>query len=463
MGEDLRAIERRLATASTFARRATELFFRRIEVDGASRVPADGPLLIVGNHGSGLIDPALFLAFLPRRPRFLALSTLWDMLPLRPLLSLGAAIPIYQRRHIETAGEKNLAVFEKCYEALAAGGVIGLFPEGRSHDEPALAEIKTGAARIALETLARHPDLTIRIVPVGLTFEEKTRFRSRVLITVGKPFEPLDALARRGFEGYDPVASGAEPGAVRALTDALREALIEVTLNYPSWEEARLIERAVAIYERPTPQPPTEPTLGPSFKVRQLFIDGYAELKQREPELVERVRREVAEYDAELELYRLHDRHVIADYPPPVVFRFTIETLNELLARLPLGVIGTVLNFVPFWACDLASRRAPKPDEISTYKIVAALFFYPLTWLLEGVLVGWLLSPAWGVAAALLGPLSGYFAIRLQQHMGSFIRHARAFLFFRAPSARMASLRERRSALLEDMRRLADKLAPTGP
>ena len=385
------------------------------------------------------------------------------MLPLRPLLSLGAAIPIYQRRHIETAGQKNLAVFEKCYEALAASGVIGLFPEGRSHDEPALAEIKTGAARIALETLARHPDLTIRIVPVGLTFEEKTRFRSRVLITVGEPFEPLEVLTRRGFEDYDPVASGADPEAVRALTGALREALARVTLNYPSWEEARLIERAVAIYERPAPQPPTEPTLGPTFKARQLFIDGYAELKQREPEQVERVRREVAEYDAELELYRLHDRHVIADYPPPIVLRFIIEMLYKLLGRLPLGVIGTILNFVPYWACDLASRRAPKPDEISTYKIVAALFFYPLTWLLEGALVGWLLSPSWGAVVALLGPLSGYFAIRLQQHTGSFIRHARAFLFFRGASARMARLRERREALLKDMRRLADKLAAAGP
>ncbi|MEM8998555.1 MAG: lysophospholipid acyltransferase family protein, partial [Acidobacteriota bacterium] len=278
------ALGRRLDAAQRFARTLLDLFYRSVEVVGAEKVPDDGPLLVVGNHGSGMLDPALFLAFLPRPPRFLALSTLWDIPALRPILALGAAIPVYQRRHHGDASSKNVAVFEKCYDALGGGGVIGLFPEGHSHHEPALTELKTGAARIALETLKRFPGTRLRLVPVGLTFEEKTRFRSRVLMTVGEPLEPIDALANSGLADFDVSTRGADPEAVRRLTEALRAALTAVTLNYPSWREAELIERAVAIYERPRPEVPAEPDLAPSFAVRKLFIEGYRELQASEPE-----------------------------------------------------------------------------------------------------------------------------------------------------------------------------------
>ena len=35
------------------------IFFRRIEIVGAERVPAQGPVIFVLNHPNGLIDPAV--------------------------------------------------------------------------------------------------------------------------------------------------------------------------------------------------------------------------------------------------------------------------------------------------------------------------------------------------------------------------------------------------------------------
>ncbi|MEM1178387.1 MAG: 1-acyl-sn-glycerol-3-phosphate acyltransferase [Acidobacteriota bacterium] len=449
-------LQRRLRAAQRFARFMLELFFRRIEVVGAEKIPADGALLVVGNHGSGMLDPGLFLAFLPRPPRFLALSTLWDIPALRPMLALGAAIPIYQRESDGDASSKNQAVFAKCYEALGAGGVIGLFPEGHSHHEPAMTELKTGAARIALETMKRYPDMPLRLVPVGLTFEEKTRFRSRVLVTVGDAFEPLDALGATGLGDFDVVQHGAEREAVSHLTACLQDALTAVTLNYPSWREAELIERAVAIFERPRPEVPAEPDLAPSFKVRQLFIEEYLELQAQEPRRLAALRQDVEAYDAELDVYQLRDEQVVAAYPQPVVLRFVGRTLRRLLWQLPLGLVGTVLGFLPFWVCDVASKRSPEPDTDSTYKIVAGLIFYPLFWLLQGLALGWWLGPWWGVGAALLGPLGGYYAIKLHQSGGAFLRHARAFVFFRGSGPRIRALRERRDRILAAVQALAE-------
>ncbi|MEM8998502.1 MAG: hypothetical protein AAGF23_27195, partial [Acidobacteriota bacterium] len=190
---------------------------------------------------------------------------------------------------------------------------------------------------------------------------------------------------------------------------------------------------------------------------RKLFIEGYRELQASEPERLDAVRREVEEYDAELDVYRLRDEQVAAAYPPPVVWRFTVRTLGRLLWQFPLGVTGTVLGVLPFTASDLVARRSPEPDTDSTYKIVAGMVFYPLFWLLQGIAAGLWLGPWWGVAVGLLGPVGGYYAVKMHQHGGAFLRHARAFVFFRGSGPRIRALRGRRGRILAAVEALAGR------
>ena len=53
------------------------IFFRRIEVSDAARVPPVGPVIFVLNHPNGLIDPAFLLCLAPRRVSFLAKAPLF--------------------------------------------------------------------------------------------------------------------------------------------------------------------------------------------------------------------------------------------------------------------------------------------------------------------------------------------------------------------------------------------------
>ena len=70
---------------------------------------------------------------------------------------------------------------------------MGIFPEGKSHDLVHVEQVKTGAARIAQRAFEMSDgDEPIWIVPLGLNFEDKTRFRSRVWVSVA---EPVDAAA----------------------------------------------------------------------------------------------------------------------------------------------------------------------------------------------------------------------------------------------------------------------------
>lgn len=430
------------------ARWVLRIFFRRIEVAGAEHVPLDRPLMVVANHVNGLIDPAVLLGFLPVRPRFLAKSTLWSHWLVRHFLAVAAAIPVYRRQDPGVDPSKNAETFAACHEVLKAGGTIALFPEGRSHNEPELVPLKTGVSRIVLEAEAKYGGIGSRIVPVGLTFDAKGRFRSRVLVHIGEPLDPAVDLE---LYASDPRA------AVRALTERVKDALESVTLNFPSWEEARLIQRAAEIFARPSAELPDEASLSGRFTLRRAFIDGYEALREHSSADVERVAAAVREYDERLENYRLRDAQVASAYPTGGVAVFVLKSLGLMLFRAPLAIVGLAVNYPPYWAVGrLARRLGTSPDLPATYKVFGALVLFPLTWLAWSLAAGL----AWGLWTALavlvLGPATGLFALRFHERQQYFQGHARAYLILRSGRPGIAELRRLRQEVLRAVERLAE-------
>ena len=214
------------------------VIFRRVDVTGASRLVEGEPTIIAANHTNGLADPVVMAAKLPGLPSFLAGRDLWRFPPARFLFWLAHVLPVSRRREGVEAGS-NESVFAACHDALAQGAHLALFPEGGVHLEPAMLPLKTGAARIALGAAADHGTIPgVTIVPIGLVYDDKGRFRSQAAIHVGHPIEVDDWVERYRADG---------PGAVRGLTDLLAHRLHELTLNHASWEEAAVIDRAAAI------------------------------------------------------------------------------------------------------------------------------------------------------------------------------------------------------------------------
>ena len=196
------------------------------------------------------------------------------------LLDLARALPVYRRQDEGSDTSQNEQTFARCYDELAAGGAIALFPEGTSHNQPSLQPLKTGAARIALGAEARRPTsdrpLGLAILPIGHTFDARGSFRSRALVAVG---EPLDPAAEVALYATDPAA------AVRGLTARIDAALKRVTLNYASWDEARLIARAADLYARPGPRrpAPTREETSEEIAIRRAMLDGYHDLRPSLP------------------------------------------------------------------------------------------------------------------------------------------------------------------------------------
>ncbi|HEX5831025.1 MAG TPA: 1-acyl-sn-glycerol-3-phosphate acyltransferase, partial [Gemmatimonadaceae bacterium] len=137
-----------LPALSRVARLVTGTYYS-LTIDGAP-VPRGGPVLLVGNHPNSLLDPALLAAAAGRPVRFLAKAPLFAMPQLGWLMRAAGCIPVYRRLDDPAQMARNVDSLAAAEVALAEGSAIGLFPEGISHHEPALAPLKTGAARIAL-------------------------------------------------------------------------------------------------------------------------------------------------------------------------------------------------------------------------------------------------------------------------------------------------------------------------
>lgn len=214
--------------ARWFARGLVRFYYPRIEIEGAGNLPASGPLILVANHPNSLIDPVL-LGVTARRPvRLLAKAPLFKVPVFGQALRAAGMIPAYRGADDPKAVKRNLDSLAAAARVLAEkDAVVGIFPEGKTHDAPRLAQVKSGAARLALQALAAGAK-NLRVVPVALNYERKEKFRSAVWIRIGKPVDVAAWLADH---------DGDEHAAMRALTPELDRRLREnlIDLDDPAW------------------------------------------------------------------------------------------------------------------------------------------------------------------------------------------------------------------------------------
>lgn len=395
------------------------VFFRRIEISGAPRVPVDVPLIYTPNHMNSLVDGLLARTRLPRDPRPLASATLWGVTPLRPLLAAAGAIPVYRRQDSTDPGyrEKNREMFAACYEALAARSAIVLFPEGESHAYPSLQQLKTGVARIALGAEQRHGPLGVRIVPVGLNFDARAKFRSRVLIAIGEPIDPLAGLPAGDVESAQ---------AVDAVMEKVEAGIRAVTLNYPSWEEARTIGRAASLYASRERRAPGQDNMADEFSLHKRLADASERAKQAAPLRVQRVVEAVRSYDRLLRVLSVQHEHVVQEHPRLLQAIFSFRKFSLFLIRLPLSVLGIFLNAVPFLLTRGVSRLKIRADRESTAKIFAGMLIYPACWTVQSLLLAGELLPT--IGWWLLAPLSGVSSLLFRERHAQLLDELRTYL-----------------------------------
>jgi 1-acyl-sn-glycerol-3-phosphate acyltransferase len=415
------------------ARLLLRVFFRRIDVEGADRLPA-GPVLLVANHVNGLVDGLVLMAVLPRYPRFLGKTTLYRILPLAPFLHLAGVVPVHRTTDAGNAAgravERNDAAFRTCRELLADGGMVAVFPEGISHDEARVQPLRTGAARIALGAAFDDGVSGIETIAVGLVYDDKARFRSRALVRVGEP---------EGIGSWRPDYERDPVGAVRSLTDRLRRQLAQVAPMYESRRQELAFRRVASVI--------ADTVAGQDDVSRALSAaasNGSAAAAR-----VAALTDAAADYEADLALVGLHDADVAAGLTAARYRRHLGRSIVAAAVTAPLAALGAIVHAVPYSIMKQLGKRPANEGMRATVKLLGCTVLFTAGYIATGVVVGRRRGPLAGLAAFVLGPLSGYVTVRWVERVHQLGGVARARTVMAERRDLVAELQQQRADLVE--------------
>ena len=164
------------------------LFFycNKIKINGLDNIPKKGAVLLVANHPNGLIDPLLIASSIQRKTHFLVRAAVFKNPNVAKLLNWLGMMPVYRRRDGLREVAKNNSVFVKCQELLNHQKMLLIFPEGSHLRKRTVRPLSKGFARIITDTLLQYPDLTIHIVPVGITYQNPSVYPCKAAVSFGK-------------------------------------------------------------------------------------------------------------------------------------------------------------------------------------------------------------------------------------------------------------------------------------
>ena len=360
----------------------SHLYFTSIRSHGQERIPDSGPVILAANHPTSILDAILLATQNQRKIHFLAKSGLFRNHLVAGLLYSVGAIPVYRSHETNDAGSRNVEVFEKVYELFERGGCLGIFPEGSNSPARGIGEVRPGSARMALGAEARNDyRLGLRIIPVGLNFENRELFMSAVVLRYAAPIRVADyaELHRRDPEE-----------AVARLTEHLQESLRRQTLHVESDQVQQLAtDLSDALGHEPV-QARLADAQGPETRARppsrlkrwiwrlldwyrpaadelsapletrlrneQYLTDILSRAASRNPGGVRALRRQVDRYQAHLRQTELSQ----------VVKQNLNEPVRERLIRLrmtiyaivmaPLALFGLVHNAIPYLFTKYTAR-----------------------------------------------------------------------------------------------------------
>ncbi|MBQ5335554.1 MAG: 1-acyl-sn-glycerol-3-phosphate acyltransferase [Oscillospiraceae bacterium] len=147
----------------------------KIKKEGTENLPQGGGCLYVSNHRSNA-DPIL-IGLQNRKAQFCFLAK-------QELFSKGLVGWVLRKLGAVAVdrGTGDLSPLDELRSRLENGENALIFPEGTRSKDGSLGRFKTGAALIAAQS-------GVPVVPVGISFEGKLHFRSRITVRFGEPFQ----------------------------------------------------------------------------------------------------------------------------------------------------------------------------------------------------------------------------------------------------------------------------------
>ncbi len=169
-------------------------YFRRVYIYNLENVPKNKPVLLLANHQNALLDALLIATRCGRFCYFLTRAAVFKKSFVSKILNSLQMLPVYRVRDGWSKISNNNAIFENCSEILNNKEAIVIFPEGSHNLARRVRPLSKGFTRIVFDTLEKHPDLDLQLVPIGLNFLQAENCPDSAAMYFGKPMAAKDFI-----------------------------------------------------------------------------------------------------------------------------------------------------------------------------------------------------------------------------------------------------------------------------
>jgi len=421
-----------------------KLFFGRVVVSNSHKIPSNGPLLFVANHRNMILDAGMVRYSCRRELYYLAKHTLFTNKIIGWFFRQANGVPIYRRQDDPSMVSKNKDSFEEIYKLFEGGKCLNVFPEGISIASSSLLKIKTGAARMAINTEMKNTfRLNLKIIPVGINYSNPSRFKSEVFIQYGDPI--CVSKYKRIIEDDFNIA-------VTELTKHIEQSLLELTTNLTFIDLEDTISYLKVIYKNDLLH---RDTIAQSdlddFKISKDMIDAVEWYLNSKPNVTESYISMISRYMRFLERLKLDDRLIISkkDNKPKLLPRKPLRALWFLI-QFPIYLYGLINNFVPY---NISIAEVYNKDidevEIAQYKFFIGLFVFSIFYVFQTFLVFYFSqSLNWTIIYIISLIPSGNFALNYHNTIITYLQEFRMFRIFVKRSDIINELREQRLKII---------------
>jgi 1-acyl-sn-glycerol-3-phosphate acyltransferase len=393
-----------------FARRLfrslVSVWFREINIVDDENIPPAGGVIFIAWHPSGLIDPMLLNASLPGKISIIAKHTLFKLPVIGRLLRSAGGVPIERAQDSNDkagARARNAQMLGEVSSVVANCGRLMILPEGTTHADSGVRKVRSGAGRILLaarrEAIAKGlPEP--HVVPIGLHYSNSQRFRERAAVVIERSME-FPALPE--IVADEEVQDQTDRAWVVNVTEAIGTELERASLSKTSWRERTLIwkGRSLAYAERARMNEGKleKPTYAQAVLGARRVRAGWDFMALHKPELASEIVEEAEAHFESLEHRDITPYDVDARPERLSASGFMKALFSWLWAGAWMfGLIswGAMLgNIVPYKANAVLVRRMEAKGAgesiIGTIKLLSAIVFFPLWWILASMGATWLL------------------------------------------------------------------------
>jgi len=310
-------------------------------------------------------------------------------------------------------------VFQHVIDQLSQGGVVGIFPEGGSHDNPHLLPLKAGITIMAFETMMRNPDMRIPIIPVGINYFNGHRFRSRVYVETGDAIYPSQELLKQYKRGGEH-----KRAACVALLEQIRTGLKDVIVSTPDRSSYEFIQTVRRLYI----QSNNELDARARHAVNKAFADKLPTVND-DPR-VQKLYSRVVKYRKRLKELGITDSRVAHAKKEKdviqravllgMVFKRCLLLFVYVLASVPALILATPVVILTRYISTQKARAAVRKssvkltgrDVVATWKLMVALIVIPLLHIIYTVIACFMGGEKVGVVYFYFAPFVSLAGIR---------------------------------------------------